>query len=246
MRLLLLSLVFIVNIANAETFVAHCRDRAPELVPTADGGCEGPIAEIIEVAVGKLGHNVDWKTAPWARTIKVAETGGVDIVPRHSMNEERKAFLHPTLYGYQTRNVYYVISPKSTVEIKSMDDLSGLKIGALRGSYYSKNFNENNALTKKLYKDTDQIVQVLGAGRVDVAITSSSHGIDQLMAIPGVRKAEYIDTFYNGRFISIPKQSSMAKYHPEFIKVVNDMRTNGEIDSIFEKYNLKPLVQSQN
>ncbi|WP_159737228.1 substrate-binding periplasmic protein [Vibrio atypicus] len=243
MRFLILSLVFAANLSFADTFVAHCRDRAPDLIPTADGGCDGPVAEMIEKAMTQIGHDVDWKVVPWARTINVAETGGVDIIPRHSMNSEREAFLNPILYGYQTRDVYFVISPKSNIQIASADDLLQHRIGALRGSYYSKTFNDNDKIKKKLYNHTDQIIQALEMGRIEVAIASSAHGIDELMAINGTKKAQFVDTFYNGRFISVPKRSPMHRHAEALNKTIQEMRSKGEIDAIYKKYNLTPIIQ---
>ncbi|CAH0537591.1 substrate-binding periplasmic protein [Vibrio marisflavi] len=242
MRLVFCALFFVASFVKAETFVAHCRDRPPELVPT-NPGCSGPIAEIIETAVGKLGHEVEWHLVPWIRTIKIAEYGDVDIIPRHSMNDKRSEFLYPATYGYETCNVYYMVNSDSQIKIERFEDLVGLIVGARRGSFYSKTFNESTELTKRFYNSDEQLLLLLKAQRIDVAIVSSGQNEETYRNEPIIHQVKYIDTFYNGRHISIPKKSPMAKYQAEFIQIIDEMRTSGEVNAIFQKYNVPPPVQ---
>ncbi|MCL9780682.1 transporter substrate-binding domain-containing protein [Vibrio sp. S4M6] len=201
------------------------------------------MAEIIDIASSRIGLDVSWITVPWARTIKVAEYGGVDIIPRHSMNHEREAFLNAVVYGYQTRNVYYMMSPQLDTEINELSDLDGLKVGAIRGSFYSENFANAQHINKLYFNNTDQIIKMLKSNRIDVAITSSNHHEEKFRAETDLRQANYVDVFYNGRYISIPIKSPMAKYWPQFKEQIEVMRADGEVDKIFNKYSLPPPSQ---
>ncbi|CAH0536843.1 substrate-binding periplasmic protein [Vibrio marisflavi] len=230
------------NLANAETLVAHCRDRSPELIPTHNG-CSGPVAEIIDIASNRIGLEVSWITVPWARTIKVAEYGGVDIIPRHSMNQIREAFLNGVAYGYQKRNVYYMISPQTDVEVNDLSDLEGLKVGALRGSFYSENFANAQHFKKLFFNNTEQIIRMLNKGRIDVAVMSSNHHEEKFRAESGLRQARYVDVFYNGRYISMPIESPMVKHWPMLKEQIDEMRTDGDIEKIFKKYHIPPPEQ---
>ena len=230
------------NVANAEIFVAQCRVRDPELIPTQNG-CSGPVAEIIDIASSRIGLDVSWITVPWARTIKVAEYGSVDIIPRHSMNNTREVFLNGVVYGYQKRNVYYIISPKLDVEINDFSDLEGLKVGALRGTFYSENFSNAQHINKLYFNNTEQIIKMLKKGRIDVAVMSSNHHEEKFRAESDLRQASYVDVFYNERYISIPIKSPMVKYWPKFQEQIEAMRTDGEIEKIFNKYHLPPPSQ---
>ncbi len=227
---------------NADTFRAHCRERAPELIPR-DEGCSGPVAEIVELAVQRMGHTIKWSNVPWARTITVAEFGDVDIIPRHSMNAKRDVFLNSVAYGYSIRKVYYMITPQKNIKINKFEDLIPYKIGALRGSFYSDLFANSLGLNKYFFNNTEQIVSMLESGRIDIAVTSSNHDVEKFRMIKGVREAEYIEYFYNGRYISIPKKSPMSKYYNNFKSIINDMVSSGEIGVIFNKYSLKAPEQ---
>ncbi|SIO33410.1 ABC transporter substrate-binding protein [Salinivibrio sp. ES.052] len=242
MRYLLLALILVAVPATADTFRAHCRDRAPELIPT-ETGCEGPVAEVITVALEKMGHTPDWSTVPWARTINVAEVGEVDIIPRHSMNNEREAFLNAVPYGYSIREVFYIIGPNVNQQINSFEELKQYRIGALRDSFYSDLFNNTEDLKRRYYNDTEQIIKVLENGRIDVAVTSSSHDIDKFTAVSAFTQANFVDRFYNGRYISIPKKSPVANYFPEFERTIQQMVASGEVSAIFEKYGQTPPEQ---
>ena len=228
----------------AATFEGHCRNREPELF--ADGkSCKGPVPEIIETALKRLGHGVSWSEIPWKRTIESAKDGSVDLIPRHSMNEEREAFLHAVPYGYKERKIFYMISPKIDIEINTLGDLAPHIVGVLRGSYYSDNFAKAKNLKKKPLNNNDQIIKMLASGRIDVAPTSSAHEVDKFRALPGIKEAAYSDTFLNSRNIGIPKKSSMAKYFASFKDEVNKMVDSGEIDKIFAKYGVKPPAQKK-
>ncbi|WP_375752006.1 substrate-binding periplasmic protein [Vibrio sp. HN007] len=242
MKYLLFALIMISASGYAETFRAHCRERAPELIPI-EGGCTGPVAEIVELAVQRIGHSVEWSHVPWARTINLAKIGTVDIIPRHSMNRDRERYLHAVAYGYSIREVYYMISPKKDIEVNTFDDLLKYRIGALRGSYYSDTFAKASNLQKDFFKHTPQIIQMLKSGRIDVAITSSNHDEEMFRGIKGVKQARYIEYFYNGRYLSIPKESRMSKYFDRLKKAIEEMIESGEIDAIFLQYGLSPPSQ---
>jgi polar amino acid transport system substrate-binding protein len=229
-------------ISTSATFNIHCRDRSPELIPT-QLGCIGPVAEIVEIALMRNKHKINWTTENWDNTIILAETGGVDMVIRHSMNKERDVFLDEVAYGYQVRKVDYYISPKVSKSITAKADLNGLKIGALGGSFYSKDFEENTEISKVFYKSTSELVTALTEGIVDVVVTSSAHDLDRFKIILGARAADYFETFYNGRYLSIPKSSKRSKYFTKFEETIQKMVKDGEVDRIFNKYSLEPPTQ---
>lgn len=226
----------------SDVFTGHCRDREPDLV--ADGKtCTGPVAELIETALKRIGHTVSWSEVPWKRSIEQAKNGKVDILPRHSMKPEREAFLHAVAYGYKIRKIYFMISPLKDIAIENFADLEGLKIGALRGSFYSDQFDQASNLIKKEMTSNDQIVKMLESGRLDVGLTSSAHEEEKFRALEGVKEAKYKDAFLNSRNISIPKASPMAKHFDAFAAEINKMAAAGEVDSIFSKYNVKAPAQ---
>lgn len=230
--------------AKAETsavvWQAHCRDRHP-VIYVEKGECKGPGAAVINQVITRLGHKVNWSNVPWARTIKVAETGQVDLIPVHSMTPERKDFLDPMLLGYDKRYVYYFALANRQLEVKHFDELKPHIIGALRGAFYCPQFNDNqNQLKVSFVNDNGQLINMLKAGRIDLAITSEQHEMQFFAKNPQLKQMEYVDISKNGRYFSIPLMSPLHQYAKQVHQIVNDMRTSGEITRLFESYGVEP------
>lgn len=230
--------------AKAETsavvWQAHCRDRHP-VIYVEKGECKGPGAAVINQVITRLGHKVNWSNVPWARTIKVAETGQVDLIPVHSMTPERKDFLDPMLLGYDKRYVYYFALANRLLEVKHFDELKPHIIGALRGAFYCPQFNDNqNQLKVSFVNNNGQLINMLKAGRIDLAITSEQHEMQFFAKDPQLKQMEYVDISKNGRYFSIPLMSPLHQYAKQVHQIVNDMRTSGEITRLFESYGVEP------
>ena len=226
----------------AEVFQGHCRHRPPTLVLKNDI-CTGPSIELIEKALARLGHHVEWQAVPWPRSIEMAKVGKVDILPQHSMKPEREAYLNPILYGYRTRTVSYYASASSQIEVNSFNDLRPFKVGALRGSFYSSTFDKAN-LNKWYVGENTQLKDMLQAQRIDVAITSQVHGTELFDNCPKIRKLSYEETLFNGRYFSIPKSSPKSRHANAIRDVIADMRHDDTIKGMFLAYETIPPVQA--
>lgn len=240
-RFVISCLLFLMSsMVFADVFQAHCRNRGVEMVEGTNGVCTGPVPEVIETALKKLGHSVKWQNAPWVRTIKGAEKGNPDILLRHSMNEERRNFLLPVVYGYEIRKLFFYTTPqRPDIKINSESDLKNYKIGVLRDSYYAPKFNSATNLNLQELRENEQKVKMLKSGRIDVAAIKSSQGKELIKELEdiGSAPASYVEEFPNGRYFSVPKKSAMAKYYEALSAEIFRMRKDGEISAIFEKYN---------
>lgn len=218
----------------------HCRDRSPTIISTP-GNCSGPGGDVINIAIERLGHRIEWTDVPWARTINAAENGGVDIIPLHSMTEDREAFLYPINMGYDERILQFFKRKEHDINVTNYDELQKLSIGALRGSFYSQAFNKNlDILNVHLLNNTEQLINMLKAGRIDIAVTSPIHDVSIFIDDPELTPVEYQQAHLNGRYFSVPMKSDKFQYVSELKSIVENMLTSGEISKIFESYNLEP------
>ncbi|MBS0042983.1 transporter substrate-binding domain-containing protein [Shewanella sp. M16] len=246
MRLILIIVISCLFLpqARAETsavvWQAHCRDRHP-VIYVENGDCKGPGAAVINEVIARLGHKINWSNVPWARTIKVAEMGQVDLIPVHSMTPERNDFLDPMLLGYDKRYVYYFALANRQIEVKHFDELKPHIIGALRGAFYCPQFNDNqNQLKVSFVNDNGQLINMLKAERIDLAITSEQHEMQFFAKDPQLKQMEYVDISKNGRYFSIPLMSPQHQYAKQVHQIVDDMRTSGEITQLFKSYGVEP------
>lgn len=230
--------------ATAEVFRGHCRERLPMIEPSGIH-CVGPAAELIERALGYAGHQVEWMEVPWARTLYMAQRGSVDILPVHSMDQAREEFLLPIHYGDRSRQIYYFARAASNVRVDSFDDLIAYRIGALRGSFYSDEFNTAQGLKVFYSVGPEQLIEMLIHDRLDVVITSTIHDPDLYFSNPQLRKLGYVENFRNKRYFSIPVASPLARYHQAVQQAVQMMLERGEIEEIYRLYGVPaPSMES--
>ncbi|SIR02661.1 amino acid ABC transporter substrate-binding protein, PAAT family [Shewanella morhuae] len=246
MRLILIVIISCLFLpqAMAETsavvWQAHCRDRHP-VIYFENGECKGPGAAVINEVITRLGYKVNWSNVPWARTIKIAEIGQVDLIPVHSMTPERNDFLDPMLLGYDKRYVYYFALENRQFEVKHFDELKPYIIGALRGTFYCSQFNDNQKQLKVSFvNNNDQLINMLKAKRIDLVITSEQHEMSIFAKEPRFKQVKYVDISNNGRYFSIPIMSPLHQYAKQVHQIVDDMRTSGEITRLFESYGIEP------
>lgn len=245
MRQLGLAMALLVSLAGtpvsaaADTFVGHCRQRLPLMAPEGRA-CRGPVPEMIERALHNAGHNIVWHPYPWARSLHMARHGGVDILPMHSLDAERRTFLLPVLYGHRVRTIAYFSHVDSDVEVNAFEDLRGYRVGALRDSFYSNEFNNAAGLDVFYATHNDQLRTMLAYDRLDVAVTSNIHEIQQFRQDDNLRQLAYVEYFVNNRYFSIPKASDKAVYYDEIVRQVDLMRDRGEINAIFRSYGVAP------
>lgn len=220
----------------------HCRDRAP-LIWVTPTGCSGPGIEVINIAIERLGHRVEWNPVPWARTLAFARSGEVDLIPLHSMDAEREAFLDPILIGYAARTLHFFKNADNPLQISQADQLSNLSIGALNSSFYSETFNLSMASLNMVFvTQTEQLVQMLQAGYIDLVVTSEQHGLETYEQSAGLVAVAYQEVTMNGRYFSVPLDSAHHQYVPALRAEIEKMRASGEITEIFTRFGVAAPV----
>lgn len=221
---------------SAETISAHCRDFPPDLYFDGEN-CVGIVPDFVSDVFDELGYKIKWKKVPWARTISDAKKGRVDLLIRHSMTAERKGFLLPVIYANTRRNLSFYKSPHLRQKVESYDDIAKLKVGSILGFYYSPKFSKLESEKVVFVGKTEQLIGMLKLGRIDLAVTSESHS-EELFK-DSFEKANFVDSFDNQLYISIPKKSPLAHLHSELAAAVARLKDNGSIAKYYHRYNAK-------
>jgi polar amino acid transport system substrate-binding protein len=238
--------------ALSETVSVDLRHRPPEISLSNDT-FKGPIVDIITLLLSSQNIGPKWLNVPWPRTLVRAKYGEVDIVPRHSMTFERKSFLLPMLLGYEKRSVRYLFGPhvKDVSKYQSIEQLTNLRFGLLRGSYYGP-YTEK-IKTQKMTTNVNNIEQLMGLllmGRIDVMPIQNLTWAEQ--AYNNIKSdfnniqyqlAGFEESFIGGKYISIPKTSPLnVRFHALNCKLFQ-LRNSGEIDAIYNEYEIPPYFQ---
>lgn len=231
--LLILLVAILPQVVFAESFTAHCRDYPPELSFDGDK-CVGVLPDLVTDIFSELGHEIRWKKAPWVRSLRDAKQGKVDLLIRHSMTEEREPYLYAIPYAYYVRSVYYYKSPKFDADIKNYAELEQVRVGAIRGNFYSPKFSDISKENITLVRKTEQLLAMLDFGRIDVAVTSASHGVERFDS--QFDKVTLEGAFINPMYISLSKKSKAGTISAEVEELMRRYHESGRMDQYFERY----------
>ena len=226
----------------AKTFKVGCHDQPPELFHTPHG-CIGPVAEVVERAVTRQSYKMQWVLMDWEDSLAAAKAGEIDMLVRHSMDKDRESYLNGIAYGYEILKVNYYVKHSLDRNISELQDLAGLVVGALQDGFYSAELIAEDNIEKRFFNNLSDLVKALETGTVDAVITIGTTEKNRFKILSSVKEAPYFTTITSGQYISIPKKSSMNRYHENIKSEIDKMIINGEIDEIFNHYHLPPPEQ---
>ncbi len=194
----------------------------------------GDIAvEVLDKAYRRLGHTFRVQLLPPKRALVEANSGQLD--------GDIARLIHVTK---EYSNLKVVPVPVSAIQISAftrdpkirIDDWKDLKnhhSGVVIGFRYIESRLEGHSHTKTT--SALSLYRMLRSGRVDIAIDSSLRGLKTLQ-----------ENDINGVFLLRPPIETVAEYHllhksneyliPKLTTVLGDMKRNGEIDRIYEKF----------
>ncbi|GGB60716.1 hypothetical protein GCM10011316_35920 [Roseibium aquae] len=237
--------------AKAATITVEIRNRPPDLI-VEDGRISGPVFHLVEAIMAETGNTARYVTVPWKRSIVLAQQGKAGMLIRHSMDEDRAAFLSPMPYGYERREVSFIRRKDGDADPRSFDDLAPYLIGHRAGAYYYPRFNESGQLRKIEATDEKILIKMLAAGRIDLVISDNSSLFRENAEAAGLpfdghfEPAPYKEVLLNGRYFSVPRTGDHARYFEDLNCAIYQLRVNGTVDRIFIAAGLEPPIQAFN
>jgi len=154
--------------------VAPCPGYPPIDFTDAKGNFIGLSQDYVELISKKLGNNFEIKKIhSWADVLREAQERKVDMVISIQDVPERHWYLQFTKPYIRIPNV--VVVQKSNTKVKSIYDLKGMKVAAVKGyavvDYITKKFP---TYTLELVKDESEGLMKLAFGEYDAMIISLS------------------------------------------------------------------------
>ncbi|WP_139996784.1 ABC transporter substrate-binding protein/permease [Paenibacillus paridis] len=188
--------------------------------------------DIAKYITSQLGYELEIANMDFNGLIASLQTGRVDFVmSAMSATEDRKKNVDFSDIYYAARNT--IVSKKSA-PLETEASLAGKRVGTQLGStqdLYAETIE--GASLKKLNKIPD-LIQELNSGRIDAAIVEDAVALEMTSLNPDLvmnfLPAESAD---NGYALAFPKQSPIVA---EFNGVLADMKANGELDRIVDKW----------
>lgn len=224
--------------------------RADEWCPfNCEPGSEKPgyMVEIAREALALAGHEVNYETLNWARSLEQTRKGTVDGAIG-AIPDEAPDFVFGPALGFYEETV--AVRRGEVVDISAPANLAGLRVGAINGyeyygpvaDYIAANRGDR-ALVQYVSGDDalDKNLRKLVAGRVDMVAEVSAV---LAYTIGQNRLGEQIEILHTGErgpiYIGFsPALESSERYARELAAGLAVLRESGRLAEIMDSYGLK-------
>ena len=217
-------------------------DTSPPLSWLEDGQMRGILIDIADEAVGKrMGIAVSHEGYPWERANHLVKKGSIDALITNGPLRKEWAE-HGEEVAIMLERPVYVKAGSSKFEqikkAKTLEDLRPFRLIGERGSGWAKAHLVDKNFDVHLVAGMDMIYKMLAKGRVDANINVShiaryhisQLGLkDQIVELPPVSPPL---PFH----LVVGKKSPFTKIIPRFDETIREMKKDGALERIFDKY----------
>ena len=245
--LLLLWLLLLAPASHAELLLrADYRERPPEM-QALDNEPNGPLITILNTAAQRVGARIEWRYAPFVRSLEDLKAGRIDLVPRVLFTDERKAYVHflPAI-GTQRKSISFIVKPGREASLRNYADLRESVIGAKRGTAYFDDFDSDSLISKVLATDDHVLAGMFRAGRLDALAVLDREAIEAQFHKIGFSDYRYADYQYDqsiGNYYGASLRLYRGQKQEIYDRLAHElrrMRESGEIVAIYRRYGVAP------
>ncbi len=191
--------------------------------------------DLVQEMARRAGFTVKFKRVPFKRALVMMRQGRADIMPGPNRTSEREVYMaYLDVPLSKEAKVFYL--KKGAPDIIRYGDLSGRKIGVIRGARYHDRFDGDETLLKIKVSNYATVLRVIWHGRVDAGIMPELLG-DYLLQHEGIvlRKASLV---FKGRpsFLAISKKSSLMGKKSELEAALRAVKSSGKLQEIINRY----------
>jgi len=158
-----------VYIAQAEELV-FAYDNYPPLAYVENGQAQGASIDLVREACELLGHEPVFVMQPFVRGLDSVQFGSVDALIDVYYTPERAKYVYYPKMGKYADSVVVFVNKSVKQKPKSLADLAGHDVGAVRGYYLGKGVKEALGSSLHYVKDSKILYAMLNEGRLDCVI----------------------------------------------------------------------------
>lgn len=210
---------------------------------SVDGQFQGGMIDVLRAACDKLHYRCQFTSVPLARAMKMLEYGEADAVMSLIPNAERAVYAHFSPAIVVDRLAYFGIAG-GTPRARSLGELKGWTIGAVRGSNSLLRARENQQLVEQAIVEevnNETLVRKLQAGRYGPqGAIIGGEAVLHFEARKIQLELEPVVTLNDQNFIiAFSRQSVDSTTMDALNKALAAMKKSGELRTLLGKYGLK-------
>lgn len=189
-------------------------------------------AEIAEAVAKKMGYKLEIKDMEFDSLITAVQSGNIDFaLAGMTVTDERKQSVNFS-DTYATGVQVIIVTENSS--IAKVDDLSGKKIGVQAGTtgdiYCTDEFGQDMV---KQYKNGAEAVAALKNGQVECVVIDNEPAKNYVKANTGLK---ILETEYAVEDYAAAISKDNKELLDNFNKALKELKDEGEIDKIINKY----------
>ena len=220
-------------------------DHAPPFTFIDDKGRpKGLIIDVMESLRSQLPYDFEYIQCPWARCLKLVESGAVDLLPgatRTQSREQAFIYIDPPFIDRNEVNQFRFYTNKRHLAINTYTDLYPLNIGTLRGSTYNEQFENDNTITKTAFVDIQSMFDALEKNRIDAFIYYDDTVVPLLKEFDPLNKISASKLGLPTKQYAYLVMSKKSKHLPQVETISEQLKAlidEGKIKQLFKRYGL--------
>ena len=211
-----------------------------------DSDKPGYCIEIAELIFNSAGHEIDYKIVPWTRAVKETREGKYNAVVGAFVNEVPD-FIFPDEEAGLSEISFFTLKENSW-SFSSLDSLKKVKTGAIKTYSYGREldtyFRENPLIVQYMHGEDPMTrnIKKLLAGRIDVIVADPNVFYYKSVNMNSYDRIRYAGSTVNREKIYIafsPADSKSEEYAELFSEGMKEIRKNGKLEIILNKYRLR-------
>lgn len=212
------------------------QERERFIMTDQEGRTRGLTIEIIDDLTRRLDLPVLHRTCPFKRCINQLISGQMDLMMFITVNPRRSAAVEFIQVWPNPLTINFYTRAPEAERLQSLSDLIKLRIGYVKGFYYSNQLaqipkEQHTAVIKE-----QQLPRMLLAGRIDVfPVYGRSHNfIDK--DFPQLQLAPLQLTGPDFAILAISKKSPYLQFSEQMNLTLEEMAIDGTLDKIWGRY----------
>lgn len=225
--------------ANAETFnVGLYKGGSPPLFFDKGDSKTGIYVDILNAIGKESGHTFNYQYYPTKRVMVLFEKGKLDLEPGVNPLWRSNSSVPGEFSAPFAKAEDVVVFPAGKVrQVSGPADISGLKVGTIKGFFYPGFMDAFSAGSIKRADsvDEDQLMKKLANARLDTVFIRKEAALYRIKINPDYAKLA-VGNSISSSDISMRLHPSKKSALDSINKAIAKLKQNGEMDKIFAKY----------
>ncbi|MGB1236881.1 MAG: substrate-binding periplasmic protein [Pseudomonadales bacterium] len=204
----------------------------------------GGLTELVQAVTDKMDRQLQVLWFPWSRGEEYIANGLYFATFPYAKNTRREQMFHfsDPLYFVET-SFFYDKRQIQGVEFEDLDDLVSYRIGGVRGYGYIDRLKRAN-LDLYLVNHADQLVDMLGRGRVDLIAVNKRSGQRMLAEKFPDRAADFqvlerpLNKRHGVHLMISRRFENYRQLTEQFNRALKALKASGEYEAILRRNNL--------